>query len=229
MNSKHYEELCRYFVAEQLGLPLSAIQSLRVPSPERQPESWHTNLGRYAHQIDLYWETSNGTVKYVNIANAKWHGSGKVNLEDVLLLQQVRRKIGAHKAMLITNTDFGSGARRAAADEGIALLVLRPVFDPALLDADPRVHVQDRFQELAAAGATIYGWHVVQKGLGGAGSVAEVLGLASPLAQGGAGCQAYPTRSMTGPVRAPPASGSAGGNCGGYATRHGPGPGFRMK
>src|SRR5438128_8993943 len=54
MNSKHYEELCRYFVAEQLGLPLSAIQSLRVPSPERQPESWHTNLGRYAHQIDLY-------------------------------------------------------------------------------------------------------------------------------------------------------------------------------
>src|SRR5438128_11050834 len=42
MNSKHYEELCRYFVAEQLGLPLSAIQSLRVPSPERQPESWPT-------------------------------------------------------------------------------------------------------------------------------------------------------------------------------------------
>jgi Restriction endonuclease len=164
----------------------------------------------------------------VNIANAKWHGSAKVDLEDVLLLQQVRRKVGAHKAMLITNTDFGSGARRAAADEGIALLVVRPVFNPALLDGDPRVHVQDRFKELAAAGATIYGWHVVQKGLGGAGSVAEVLGLASPMTPGGAPCQGYPTRSMTGPGPAPAASRSAG-NRGGYATRHGPGPGFRMK
>jgi hypothetical protein len=103
------------------------------------------------------------------------------------------------------------------------------VFDPALLDGDARVHVQDRFKELAAAGATIYGWQVVQKGLGAAGSVALVLGLASPMPPGGAPCQAYPTRSMTGPVPAPPEGGSAGGNRGGYATRHGPGPGFRMK
>ena len=105
MTSKQYEELCRFFVAEQLKLPLSCVRSLHVANPERPPELWHTNLGPYRHQIDLYWETPGQTTSYLNIANAKWHQEGdKVGLKDVLLLQQVRSKIAAHKALLITNT-----------------------------------------------------------------------------------------------------------------------------
>ncbi|TMQ34590.1 MAG: restriction endonuclease [Planctomycetota bacterium] len=238
MTSKQYEELCRFFVAEQLKLPLSCVRSLHVANPERPPELWHTNLGPYRHQIDLYWETPGQTTSYLNIANAKWHQEGdKVGLKDVLLLQQVRSKIAAHKALLITNTDYGRGARRAAADEGLALLIVRPEFAAAVLTAVPEVPTQERFQQLAVGRSPIYSWQVVQKGLAGGGSVTEVLGLvaAPQQAQPAVPAPAYAPRPLAAPAPAAPPAPSRGSPAPGpsaapgYAIRHGPGPGFRMK
>jgi hypothetical protein len=66
----------------------------------------------------------------LHIANAKWHKQGEpVKLADVLLLQQVKTKAAAHKALLLTNSGFTEGALVAAADEGIGLHLVRPAFN----------------------------------------------------------------------------------------------------
>jgi hypothetical protein len=81
MNSKQYEELCRFFLADKLGINIEGISSVLIPNPKRP------NLPEYHHQIDLYWEIGNDVATYLNIANAKWRGSDKVDQPDVLLLQ----------------------------------------------------------------------------------------------------------------------------------------------
>jgi UDP:flavonoid glycosyltransferase YjiC (YdhE family) len=40
-------------------------------------------------------------VTYINIANAKWRSSSKIEQGEVLLLNQVKQKVAAHKAMMI--------------------------------------------------------------------------------------------------------------------------------
>ena len=145
MNSVQYEELCRRFLATKLGIAVDRIESLRVPNPKRR------DLPGYAHQIDLYWESQDGIADYINIANAKWRSSSrdKADQPDVLLLAKVRSNIAAHKAVLLTSTDFTSGAIAAAKDEGIALYVVRPGFDVSVLPANDRIRMQVKLQDLA--------------------------------------------------------------------------------
>lgn len=148
MNSKQYEELCRYFLADKLRISIEEIQSICILNPRRP------GLPEYKHQIDLYWETDNEVTLYLNIANAKWRSSEKVDQPEVLLLQQVKLKVGAHKAVMLTNTGFTAGAKAAAQDEGIALHIVQPNFDYTVLPQKNANTIQARIQEIAANNAT---------------------------------------------------------------------------
>jgi hypothetical protein len=145
MHSQQYEELCRYFLANQLGIGVEDIRSVEIPNPRRP------GLPKYKHQIDLYWETSDKVALYLNIANAKWRSSDKVDQPDVLLLQQVKQKVGAHKAVMLTSTGFTAGAKAAAQDEGIALHIVRPTFDYTVLPQKDVEAIQAKIQEIAAS------------------------------------------------------------------------------
>jgi hypothetical protein len=119
MTGTQFEELCRLFLAQQMGMGIEQVKSVSVPNPRRP------GLPGYNHQIDLYWETETPVALYLNIANAKWRGRARVDQSEVLLLEQVRQKVGAHKAVLISNAEFSSGAVSAAADARMALVLLQ--------------------------------------------------------------------------------------------------------
>ena len=127
MDSDQYEELCRFFIAEKVGLKVHEVKSVTISNAQRP------GLPEYAHQIDLYWETGDEIARYLNIANAKWRGSDKVDQPDVMLLAKVREKVVAQKAFMITSVGFTSGAVAAARDEGIALHVVTPTIDTSSL------------------------------------------------------------------------------------------------
>lgn len=146
MKSEHYEELCRRFVANVTGLPIEEVLSGDLPSPHRP------DVPRYRHQIDLHWETGDEFARYFNIANAKWRSSGKVEQGDVLLLQQVRVKVSAHKAFMITNVGFTAGARAAAMDDGMGLHIVDPAFEDSALPAGDRSVVQAAIAALCEGG-----------------------------------------------------------------------------
>lgn len=141
MNSVQYEELCRFYIAKKLRISVDLVKSVHVPNPIRP------GLPQYKHQIDLYWETEDEISKYLNIANAKWRGPSKVDQPDVLLLQQVKQKVGAHKALMITNTGFTSGAEAAARDDGIGMHVVVPAFDYSRLPKRNREEIQKTLTE----------------------------------------------------------------------------------
>ena len=144
MNSRQYEELCRFFLADRVGIGFEEIQSVKIPNPRRP------DLPEYKHQIDLYWETGDEVVLYLNIANAKWRSGDKVDQPEVLLLEQVRQKVGAHKAVMLTNIGFTAGAYAVSQDSGIALHIVQPNFDYKPLPQQKAVAIQTRLQQLAA-------------------------------------------------------------------------------
>ena len=161
MESDQYEELCRCFIAEKEGLSIDKVVSTRIANPTR------SGLPEYKHQIDLYWETGTEISAYINIANAKWRATEKIDQGDVLLLQQVRQKIAAHKAIIITNTGFTAGAVAAAKDEGIALHVLVPSLDVSQLPKGDRATIQIRLSELMMQSREpIWSHRVELRGLG---------------------------------------------------------------
>ena len=141
MTPIQYEELCRLFLADKLEIPIEKIRSVRIPNPRRP------GLPEYAHQIDLYWEDGNEVALYLNIANAKWRSSGNVNEGEILLLQKVKEKVGAHKSMMITSVGFDKGAKAAAEDEGVALHIVCPSFDYAILHPKNREVIQTQLRE----------------------------------------------------------------------------------
>ena len=143
MNSIQYEEFCRYFLSEVMNINISDIQSINVPNPKR------VELPEYKHQIDLYWEVEMDLVKYLNIANAKWRSNSKVDQPDVLLLQQVKTKVAAHKAVMLTNYGYTEGAKSVAQDEGIALHIVKPNFDYSHFDRKKRSTIQGNIKNVA--------------------------------------------------------------------------------
>lgn len=158
MNSKQYEELCRFFLAEKLGINIEKILSVDLPNPKRP------GLPEYKHQIDLYWEVSDDLALYLNIANAKWRGTEKVDQPNVLLLQKVKEKVGAHKCVMITNSEFTAGARAAAQDDGVALHIVRPAFDYSALEKRDPVIIRERIQQLSTITTSpLYSHEVVFK------------------------------------------------------------------
>jgi len=227
MDSRLYEEVCRRFVAREFGLPLEAVTSPRIPNPQRP------DMPKYAHQIDLYWEVSNKVALYLHIANAKWRGSEKVKEGEVLLLQKVREKVAAHKALMITSSGFTSGAVAVAMDDGIGLHVVGPGFDHASIPLGDRAAMQAALSKLPG---DLYTHEVVHRGFD-LGARPEVIAPAPRPSPG------YTTREMTSYThRAGPGSGatnrSLGGggsggpvgpgrsSGGGFTTREGGGGGF---
>jgi hypothetical protein len=144
MNSKQYEELCRFFLADQLGISVEEVSSVFIPNPTRP------NVPAYKHQIDLYWETGDPICRYLHIANAKWRGSDKVDQQDVLLLEQVKNEVNAHKAVMIASSGFTSGAEAVAQHKGIALHIVRPDFDYTSLPLKDTTAIQHQIQAIAA-------------------------------------------------------------------------------
>lgn len=158
MNNQQYEELCRYFLANKLGVSLDDIKSVSIPNPTRP------GLPEYKHQIDLYWETESNLVLYLNIANAKWRGNTKVDQPDVMLLQQVKESVAAHKAMMLTNQGYTAGAVAVAKHEGIALHIVRPDFLISLLPKQDSTMIQGKLRELAnSSTAPIFLHEIVHK------------------------------------------------------------------
>ena len=143
MRSDHYEELSRVFIARTFDVPIGEVLSLNVPHPMRP------DLPEFSHQIDLWWETGDENAVYVHIANAKWRSSRKVDQDDVLLLKGVRQDVAAHKALMITNVGFTSGARAAALDAGIGLHTVAASFDLALLRGLSRDGALERISSLS--------------------------------------------------------------------------------
>jgi hypothetical protein len=215
MDGDPYEELCRRFIAAKEHLPLAAVEFGHLTSPKRR------GVPRYRHQLDLYWKTETEVATYLNIANAKWRGTRVVQLNEVLLLQQVRLKMAAHKAFMITNTGFTRGAIAAAMDEGIGLHIVQPSFDWSGLPKGKRDVIQT-WLDTIEAGTTGPMWthDIVHKGLefDGDATEAEVVVGPSPAPRP----VACGTRLAPTPIQkpaAPPSSRTAGGGEG----RGGPG------
>jgi hypothetical protein len=207
VESEQYEELCRLFIAEQFGLGTDDVKSVTIPNARRP------GLPTYDHQIDLYWETGTDVALYLNIANAKWRGSGKVDQPDVLLLAQVCQKVTAHKAFMLTNVGFTRGAKAAAKDAGIALHIVKPAIDTSSLPHADRQAISDMLQSLAdATGAPIYSFTVECRGVDDSKTPTRV-----PTRP----AQATPTPSVPQTRVAPPATTRT---LGGGETRGGPGP-----
>lgn len=143
MNSKQYEELCRFFLSDKLNRSVDQILSIHIQNPKRP------GLPKYKHQIDLCWESEDDLNLYLNIANAKWRSTEKVEQREVLLLQQVKEEVAAHKAMMITNIGFTSGAVAVAKDKGIALHIVKPNFDYSTLSEKDSQVIQSEIQSIA--------------------------------------------------------------------------------
>ena len=143
MNGTQYEEFCRLFVVNELHIPVENIKSGKLPSAIRP------GLEEYKNEIDLYWELEDKLTRNMVIVNAKWRSSDKdkVNQPDVLLIQQVKNEIAAHKAMMITNTDFTDGARKAAKNHEIALHIVCPNFEYTALHSKDRLTMQIQLQD----------------------------------------------------------------------------------
>ena len=160
------------------------------------------------------------------VADVKWRSKGeKVHLHDVLLLEKVMRDVSAHKAVLITNHGFTGNAARAALENGIGLLVVRPEVAETDWHPTDREAIQARIQKLARARRPLYTFAVEQKTYGPEITPHEALGgvaaLSAPQVWAAFGGLANPAGA------APPAP--SGGGLGGYGTRQGPGAGFRRK
>lgn len=192
MDSKLYEELCRIYLADQFGVPVESITSRVIDNPQRPGEP------EFSHQIDHYWETGPAAALYVNIANAKWRTNDKADQGEVLAVHAVKEMIRAHKALLLTSTDFTAGARGLAAQHGIGLHVVRPTFDHTRIPLGDRATMRAAITSLATKP---YTFEVVHRGLDVGERPAPVAPLSRP-------APAYTTRELTG-----------------YTTREGPGPG----
>ena len=137
--------------------------------------------------------------------------------------------MGAHKAVMITNYDFTAGARAAAADDHIALHIVRPVFDFRFLHAQDALVIRGQLQDAAGRTAYLYSHEVIRKGFDGP-------------APADAAAAAPPRRSFTlkdaaalGADLLPGIGGPAAGPSQGppppaaYPTRQGGRPGYRTK
>jgi hypothetical protein len=120
MSRTQYRELCRYVVAHRLKIDPGQVRSRRL-SGLRRP-----GLVPCRYAVDLWWETENSICRYVHIGGTYWRSRVLVGEREILILQQIKEKVGGHKALAFTNTGFSPAAVRAADEAGIGLLVVRP-------------------------------------------------------------------------------------------------------
>jgi len=160
LNNVQYEELCRHFIARNFGLSVKDVKSITIPNPRRP------GLPKYKHQIDLYWETGNEISLYLNIANAKWRSSDKVDQGEVLLLYQVRQEVDAHKAFMISSVGFTAGAIAVAKHHGIALHAVTPAFNVSTIPDRNRTAIRARLGSMAnSSEQPIFAHRIENRGL----------------------------------------------------------------
>lgn len=212
MDSRLYEELCRIYLAEQFGVSVEAITSRLIESPQRAGEP------KVTHQIDHYWETGSDAVLYVNIANAKWRTSEKADQGEVVQVHAVKEMVRAHKALLITSTEFTSGARGVAAQYGIGLHIVRPSFEHASVPLGDRASMRAAIARLADRP---YSFDVIHRGLEIAERPAPIDPVSRPTP---AYTSEHTHRAGPGPGSTDRSLGGVGGpGCGGLITRDGGG------
>jgi len=148
-------QLCRFFVARRFAIDLGVIQTLKIANPLRRGQA------AYRHRIDLHWTSEDAVARYLHIAHALWRPAAPVGLAAVLRLQQVRQKLAAHKAVLITNSCFTRRAIAAAEDDGIALFLVRPAFDHTKLTTDRPRLLACQMRRLVPADAALYTYEAV--------------------------------------------------------------------
>lgn len=146
VNSIQYEELCRAWIAHEEGYPIEAIESLHVDRP---------GGGLAYHQIDLYWIQESSLSRTIYIADAKIRRD-KIDQQNVLLFDKVKQTIAAHRAMLITDVGFTSGAVNSAVECGMGLHILTPTFDPSKLPAKDRSAMREMLQDLILEGQFVH-------------------------------------------------------------------------
>ncbi len=137
--------------------------------------------------------------------------------------------IRAHKALLITSTDFTAGARGLAAQHGIGLHIVRATFDHARIPLGDRAKMRTAITSLATKP---YTFEVVHRGL-------DLAERPAPIGPASRPAPAYTTRELTGyttreghgPVsKNRSLSGGGGGpGGGGMITRDGSGGGFTRR
>jgi hypothetical protein len=89
-----------------------------------------------------------------------------INLDqpEVLLLQQVKEELDAHKAMMLTNVGFTGGAIAVAQNKGIALHIVRPDFNINLLPGKNRADIQAKLQQIEReSGRPVFKHQIVHK------------------------------------------------------------------
>ncbi|MDE0086814.1 MAG: hypothetical protein OXU23_13935 [Candidatus Poribacteria bacterium] len=72
MNGTQYEEFCRLFLVNELGISIDKIKSDKILSAIRP------GLAEYKNQIDLCWEYEDKLTQSLIIANVKWRSSDKI-------------------------------------------------------------------------------------------------------------------------------------------------------
>ncbi len=226
MTSKQYEELCRYFLAGLFQIPVDQVLSTTILNPAR-PE-----LASYAHQIDLYWQIETPAAHYLHIANAKWRTPPTcVDLEEVLLLQQVKTQVAAHKAILMTNVGFQEGALAFALDEGMALYLVQPGFDYRRLHPSDTAIIQSQLQSQARlrSGQPVCLHELILKG---GQSAAQQASAAEPSTATPLESTPVLRKVFHQPATEPSAASAtdaASGRVFRYLTKQGPPPGFMKK
>jgi hypothetical protein len=161
-----------------------------------------------------------------------------------MLLQQVKQKVAAHKAVMLTNSEFTAGAVAAAQDDGIALHIVRPEFDASVLSLKDANLIRQEIEDLAGkVGKPLYFHEVVHRAFDLA--ALETTALRPALGPAGTGTGGdYETRVLTGyetraitnlPNKAirggggEQRGGGPGGGRDGPSKGPGGGPGYRTK
>lgn len=90
-----------------------------------------TPAGSAEHQLDFVCRHPDGSVTRL-MAQCK-HWMRKVRKQEMDTLFGVQTQLGWDAAVVITQVGFTRGARRVAADQGIAMVILRP-YEPAMDD-----------------------------------------------------------------------------------------------
>ncbi|MCP5528503.1 MAG: restriction endonuclease [Verrucomicrobiales bacterium] len=146
MNGPQYEHFVRAALAERLHVPAEKIASTRndgATLPGAQS---------LQHQIDLMFIQDSEIAEYVTIIECKYRGSDLVDQPDIQNLAFVRESVRAHKAIMVTNRGFTSGAKAVAESQRIALLVVTPRIDVSDCTVAPDADavfkaVQERLRE----------------------------------------------------------------------------------
>ena len=120
MKGLEYEQFVRAVLRRKLGLTPAELQSTHAAGATLP------NAADVEHQVDLFYVQDTEIAEYVTIIECKYRESRPVDQALVQNLAFVRDSMRAHKAIMVTNNGFTSGAKAVAEAQRIALLVVEP-------------------------------------------------------------------------------------------------------